>query len=478
MSSNLAKETAIYGMGALLTKSMAFLLIPLYTQFLSVAEYGALALLNQILNLGSFMTLMGVSSGSMRFFHADHPGEEYQRELYGSAVMLLMVLPPLVAILLGGASFPLFERFIPSLPFFPLVVIVFVTCAFTPLLKLLTGFMRIQQRPVAFIVITAAFFLVQTTLIVVAVGFLGLGLKGQLYSQLLANIVFWVVALFVFARYSRPRFSRPIFRRLLVFGIPMIPFFFFAWINTAAGRFMLERFGSLDAVGIFSLASQFSGIVLMFAVAFDNALLPHFFRVGDQPNGPVELGRLVVRYLAFFGILSLCVNIAAPPVISIVANPDYHEAIRYVSPLTLSVWLFVCTKPVTWSLMHQQKTGALSRVHAISAVVLVGFLLFFLAYLDMGIPGIIASIVLANVFTVMLGYRIAQADYRLEIPWVDLVVSVGTLIAGGYIIAIIPGQPLELMPLLLRLLVFAVVAGISVYRLDLYKFASALRRRG
>ena len=475
MSRTLIKDSAIYGLGTILTRSLGLVLIPLYTQFLTVSEYGALGLLNLILMLSSFLTLMGISSGAMRFYYNENASDEYRRNLYGNATTALIIFPPIVFILIVSLSYPLFDNFLPEIPFFPLIAVILATAIFSPVVKLLTGFLRVQQRPIAFIIFNIVFFTTQMVIIVIAVGLLQLGLKGQVFSQLLTNFLFWVAALYMLFRYSKPRLSTDILRPLLAFGLPMIPFFIFMWITNAAGRFALEHYATLEHVGIFTLAAQFSGLLLMFAVAFDNALLPHFFKVGNNQDGSSVLGKLVIKYIALFGILGLCINVASPPIIILIAKQEYFDAINYLGPLTFAFWLFICTYPITWSLKFSKKTNILSTTRAISALVLICLLVFFLGYMKLSTHGVILSMILVNIMTIVIGFTYSQKEYFLLFERRDLFLMTFIIVAGWIAIEAIPADTLDLHYLLYRLGILAATTVIIIRLLGLHSLNSIFK---
>jgi len=82
---------------------------------------------------------------------------------------------------------------------------------------------------------------------------------------------FWGIALAIVGRYAKFSFSKELAGKLFLFGLPLIPFFIFLWINEASGRFMLERYASLRDLGIFALALQFSNMLGFLGSALENS---------------------------------------------------------------------------------------------------------------------------------------------------------------------------------------------------------------
>jgi O-antigen/teichoic acid export membrane protein len=109
--------------GSLLTRSLRLLLLPLYTRYLSVADYGALSLLNLILEIASYFCLMGVSIAATRFYFERDASESYRQDVYATATTLLLTLPIAVLVIGGPAAWLLTTKYLGSVPFFPYIFV-------------------------------------------------------------------------------------------------------------------------------------------------------------------------------------------------------------------------------------------------------------------------------------------------------------------------------------------------------------------
>jgi O-antigen/teichoic acid export membrane protein len=462
MARPLVKGSAIYGLGTVLTRALGFILIPLYTSYFTVAEYGILALLNLILQLVSYLCLMGVSTAAMRMYFDAHASLEFRRRLYGTASLILLAAPPLVLLILGSATYYVIKYFLPTVPFAPHTVIVLTIGLFVPMIQLMNGLLRAQQRPVLFIFFGFSFFIFQAITIIVAIVWLEKGLVGQLSAQLLTNIVFWLIALIILFKHSSLSFSTTVTRQLLTLGIPLVPFFIFLWISNAAGAFLLEQFSGLNEVGIFALASQFGGILLLIGTALDNSLMPYFFKTANHPEAATVLGSLVIKYITLIGVFGLAIIVfAQPAILLLVRNPEYHGAIDYVAPLTLAGWLYLVASPIHWSLTYSKKTGVLAFIRGVSAVMLVGLLIFFLKNKDMGIAGVIYALLVTNLATVMIGYIASQKHFRIDYAFRNIVLVILLLLSAGLVIALASSDRIQISLLFVQCFILVAVMVVT-----------------
>src|ERR1044072_3094933 len=80
------KHSAVYGAAVLLTRAVGFLLLPLYTRFLSLEDYGVIELLDLTgYVLAEFLPL-GIDPALMKYYHA-FPDENIPHNTISTAVI-------------------------------------------------------------------------------------------------------------------------------------------------------------------------------------------------------------------------------------------------------------------------------------------------------------------------------------------------------------------------------------------------------
>lgn len=464
MNTTLLKDSAIYGVGILLTRALGFLLIPLYTRYLSVPEYGVLSLLVLFLQGVNFLCVLGVSNAAVRLYFSKDSTEDSRRAVFGTATLLLLAFPPLVLLLIAGPTWWAVSTFLPEVGFYPYTVMILVMGLFTPLITLMSGLLTAQRRAGTYAVFHFGYFSIQSIAIVIAMAGLDLGLLGQVGAQLLTSVLFGAIAIGVLVAYAPLKWSGSLAVSLFSFGIPLVPFFVFSWLDIGAARFALENYADLKQLGLFSLASQFAGILTLVATSLDQALLPHFLKGATGSSASRELGQLVVRYLVLFGWLALGLFLASGPGLVLITTPDYYGALAYIGPLLAANLLYVARSPIVWSLTHSGNSATLSLINAGSTAVLVGMLILLVGHLHLGISGAVYSMAIANLCAIAAGQFWAQQRLRLQLPMGMLAVSSLALLAGALAIKLLMSSPLDTVRLCLQFGIFLVVS-FAIYRL-------------
>lgn len=420
MSRALLRDSAIYTGGVFLARALNFLLIPIYSRYLTPSEYGILAVLIMILQGTNYLCLLGVNVATTRLYFAEQADDRYRRALFGHATLLLLIIPTIILLPVVPISAMVANTFL-DIPFIPFILPTLVMGLFTPIIQLMNSLLTIQKRSISYGVFHLCWFLVQSISIVVALAFLGDGLRGQVIAQLFSNAIFGGVALVILLRYAKPQFSAGLTKPLLGFGIPLLPSFVCIWIDSGAGRFALEAYSALSELGIFLLASQFAGIVGLLATSVEKALLPYFLRAASRENAPHELGTSILRFIGSLTLLATSLILFAPTVIVLISTPAYFESIQYVAPLTLAALLYAVRLPIAWSLTHSQHPGHISMINGVASITLVALLMVMLGNWGLGIMGVAYATIVVNCVVLIVGTTTAQFSFRIVLPMARLV---------------------------------------------------------
>src|SRR3990167_2272708 len=99
---NLSKQTIIYAIGSALQNAVGFLLVPLYTRYLSVAQYGQLELLNTVLAISLTILSFGFASAILKCATRDSQNEEEMKIVSGTAFLFVLPWSVLIIILFFG----------------------------------------------------------------------------------------------------------------------------------------------------------------------------------------------------------------------------------------------------------------------------------------------------------------------------------------------------------------------------------------
>jgi O-antigen/teichoic acid export membrane protein len=96
----LLKDVSFYGLSQVLSQAISFLLLPLYTQYLSPSDYGILALLGIITSVFGPLSLLGVNGALFRYVGGEKLSEQQER-VYISNAFIIVTLNTAVLLIAG-----------------------------------------------------------------------------------------------------------------------------------------------------------------------------------------------------------------------------------------------------------------------------------------------------------------------------------------------------------------------------------------
>jgi len=111
---SIVKGTTIYTAGQLLIKASGFILIPIYTRFLTTDDYGVIGIVSVVVAIMTAALSLGTRQAQTRFYYDHHDDKLRVGRLLFSINVLLMAVALSACVLLSAFGKPLFGAIIDS----------------------------------------------------------------------------------------------------------------------------------------------------------------------------------------------------------------------------------------------------------------------------------------------------------------------------------------------------------------------------
>ncbi len=318
----LARHSALYITVPVAQRLVFFLLIPLFTRYLSPAEYGAwgyvsvtATLLGTLAPLG-LITAYGFALKRPEAFPAGGPPVRRAalRTSMAAVVVACIVAYPIFRIvpLDVGRSDLLWG-------------IVLAATALGSLVQVAKRRYQMLEAPTSYAALELATGLTVAAGSFVGVVLFGWGVLGMAAGLLLSACVGFVWALPpLLPELSEPG-GRSARREAFAFGLPLFVHTGAAVILQYGDRFLLERLSTLDELGLYSLAGQIGTAMLIITTSTNQAYLPFLYRRHDAEPALVAKAQ---RYIAlFYALVGLTGILITPPVVRNFIDPRYAGCI-------------------------------------------------------------------------------------------------------------------------------------------------------
>jgi O-antigen/teichoic acid export membrane protein len=294
----LGVNSSVYFLGTILTQALQFFLVPLYTRYLTPADYGILTIAGTVIALGSLIFGTYLAGAVSRgYFNARSPEE--MRRLLGTITLFLLVTPTALAVgidVLGThGKLELFA----AISYRPYLRLAMWTSYFSVFITILTAYYGAAQRPVPASLLGIGSTLTTIVCSLVLVVGLRRGAAGNLEAQLLSAGAWTAISVMLLLSHGGLHMDRPVLRKSLAFSLPFVPHLVANWAVNASDRLILGSYVSMSDIGLYSLACQLGAIAMVATSAINSAL------------GPLLLQQLRdghhvhVRLLGTYGLLAM-----------------------------------------------------------------------------------------------------------------------------------------------------------------------------
>lgn len=440
----LVRHFVTYGIGIYLTKLIGFFMIPIYTTYLTPADYGVLELLDLTLYVVGMIAGLGISNSIIRFY-SDCRDEKDKRRVISTALYSILAVALCTNGLLAIFSGPIARLIFHSgesthtasqLSFFVKIV------AVSGILDMVSwaGVAHLQAEKKSFHFTAASIgrFVVAVSLNILFIVGLKMGVLGVLYSQIISNLIFLTTVTVLARKRLRLEFSGTLVGQMIRYGAPLIISTLSMFIIHFSDRFFLERFVGLSVLGVYSLSYKFALVLpALFYSPFEliwNAQMFDLYKKGEEGRQTINYYNkyMLVFSLMFIVPYSLCVK----NLIFIMADPKFHEAYRVV-PVLLLAFMFIGLASISSAgIFFVKKTIYRGLANVYGAVVaLVGyfFLIQWLGYWGAVITTLLAFVV-RYVALSIYSQRFYPLKYDPLLYLKMIIIAAVTYITGSLII--------------------------------------------
>lgn len=360
--------TSTYGLGSILQRAVGFALIPIYTHYLTTADYGIVAVMTTLVGLLSVVLSFGLHGAVTRQYFDYEARNDEIRELLGTTFIFFLAASTLIALALTRWGAPLSSRIFEGVPFRPFVTLSIWAALFAASINIPMSLFRARKEPSKYVGVQLFSFLLTLALSIYLVVGRRQGALGRVTGGYYAGLATFIWACAYMSRAADLKFSPSKLRQSLAFGLPIIPHLLAAWALNVGDRVLLQRLAGLSEVGVYSLACQVAGLLALLVAAVNSAYTPVFYDLARNPtNASTVIGRITTVYFAIVAFSGLAITLFAKPVLSLIAPVAYLNAYRAVGPVTVGFLFqglyFMTVTPI----MYKRKTYILPILTAIAA---------------------------------------------------------------------------------------------------------------
>ncbi len=306
----LARGFLIYLLANFGIKALNFFLVPLYTRFLSPADYGIVSVAETVAAVLMAVLGLGLDAGVCRLYF-QYVGDPARLEACISSLLRFAVMSTVLAVsvvLLLGQRLQTWAIPHFSVLFYPYIAMAITTGALLQIVQYRLSLYQVQERASTFGLFAIGVFLTTAAAVIVLVVFVRWGAFGMLLGKLFAAALATIGAIYLLRAWLGAPFEWKFVRETLPFSLPLVPHQLMALFLVAADRLILAHYRSLQEVGLYSLAYTLGMAMFLVALSIGQAWQPIYFETARSNGGRHTLGNLsssmavLLTAIAIFGV--------------------------------------------------------------------------------------------------------------------------------------------------------------------------------
>ena len=330
---DLFKNTLIIGFGRLAAQFVSFLLLPLYTYYLTQEEYGAVDLIISYITLLAPLLILQLDRAAFRYLIDARSDQAKVKRVVSSTLVIALISVVIVLALYFMVNMVI------DMPYARLIAFAVITLIFSTLfLQFARGFGKNDLFATAS-ALSGATLLGMTLWLVIS---MDLGVSGVLWATIAANAV-TIVYLFITLKlyeYISITFSESYLQKeLLSFSWPLVPSAVSWWFIRTFDRTIIAIFLGVAANGVYAAASKYAIIFLALYSIFDLSWTESASKHIDSRNRDVFFSEVYNASFRVFGALGLCFIAITPFVFNLIIGSEFQEAYLLIPILVIGAFL-------------------------------------------------------------------------------------------------------------------------------------------
>jgi O-antigen/teichoic acid export membrane protein len=335
----LISHGSIYFAGNLMMRGVSFIMLPIYTRYLTPGDFGMIELLVMTIDLVGILLGLRVGQAIFRYYH-EYREPRDKHEVVSTSLYLVGILN-----LVGIALILFFAQPLSILVFGNdgqkfLLMIFSITLFFHAYIEIPMIFIRILERPWLYVCFGTAKLVIQLGLNIYFVVVRQMGIEGIIYSAVISGGIMASVLIGHTLMHTGIGWSLRKAGQLVRFSLPMVATSLISFYITFGDRYFLRAYATMDEVGIYALGYKF-GFLMAFIISgpFINIWDSEKYNIYARDDARKLYHSVFLLYSAAILLFLVATSLLVEDVLKIMADPSFWRAHQIV-PLILIAYAF------------------------------------------------------------------------------------------------------------------------------------------
>lgn len=329
---SLKKNTIIFTIGNIGSSLISFILIPLFTNYLTANEYGKIDFITMLISLLIPIITLNFIEALIRF----GVDKEYDSKEVISTIIFSII--PIYIILLIICMILIKLRIINNSILMYLGIFFIVS-----IYQFLQQYTRVIEKLIVYATSDILYTVIFSLLNIIFISKLRIGLKGYFTAYIIAYIIasiFLILKAKIYKDIKIKLYNKKYLIEFIKYSTPLIPNNLSWWIVNVSDRFLIKVFNGYSNLGIYSIANKIPQILNTFYGLFFKAWqISSIKELGKEDTEKFYEQIFKYIYKAMFSV-GIAILGGINLIFLIMIGEEFKEAINYVPILVLAIIFF------------------------------------------------------------------------------------------------------------------------------------------
>ncbi|QKJ22266.1 lipopolysaccharide biosynthesis protein [Poseidonibacter lekithochrous] len=479
MSSQIFKNSFYYMLASFLPTAVGFIMLPIYSRYLSPDDYGIVAL---VLSFQMFLPLilsLKLDSSLSRFYFEY---KDKDLKIFISTILLVIFIFSIIFSIIIYVNLDSIISFVfPKTPdkyflLFEMGLIISFLSIFNNFLK---NLIRVREKAKLFMKIQLCLFFFNFTVNIIEV----IVLERGAYGIIEASLIYVILSLIIYIYVNKDYFI--LYNKLIYivdpikFSLPLIPHSLSGLIFMYSDRIILEKHVTLSAIGLYMFSDKIAMVFKMIVNEFNAAFSPYFVRKSKESREKAieETHNISLIFIYILSMLIVFLALFSVEVVYILLDDRYFDTWMMI-PLLSSAYIFRSLYCFSSSgLFFEKKTGKVAIITIFAGVANIGLNIVLIPHY--GIMVAIYTTIFSFFITFLMSELISYKIYYLKLMSKKNIIIVSYMFISIFFSLYLNKSFLDfgLIEYLYKFIVLAIGFGIG-YKLKLFNIDKLLKIKG
>lgn len=442
-TAGLIENTLILFLGVCGAKLINFVMLPFYTNWLTVEEYGEIDVLMTVVSVCVPILTLQLDQAIFRFLIDDQTISLKQETVTSASICIAGIF----VLVIGGyflsgttsiiASFVMMEILLQSIHI--------------SIQQVIRGLGKSHIYAIDGVLVT----FVNTGLSIIFIRVLNGGVRGYIGASCgayLLGTIFLCIHAKIHTIIELSKFSFVKLREMIRYSLPMILNNISWWILNASDKFILNIALGVSANGIYAAAGKIPGIITTIYSVFHIAWQEETSRIKNKKT--TYFSDVFRKVFAVCSFAVSCILLLGPMLFSVLIDEKYSIAYNHIPVLLLALFFFCIAQFYGGIFVGEKNTKVLGATSAVAAIINMIINLLLVARIEVYAASL--STLMAYAFLCIIRVYKANVAFRIKYNCSEILLCCGCVLIA-FVAAYLPWPMVRITLLLCIIVLYAVI---------------------